>query len=92
MKKNKFVYVFITSIFGDTWIGKTTKKIKVDNKKCFATFEKAQEVLKDRFLEKHPAFDEDNEEDELYFDWEKISEKTESEVEIVSNAMLKEFF
>jgi len=44
MKKSKWNYAIVKSIFGELWIGRT--KLKADEKKVFSKLETAEEIFK----------------------------------------------
>jgi hypothetical protein len=76
MKKDKWNYAVVRSIFGDYWVGRTTLKPKKEI--IFSNRQEAIEKAKYLFREDHPEFDpdlcsdDDNDMDELLCEYEQI--------------------
>ena len=85
-KKVKWNYAVVRSVFGDYWIGKT--KLKADEITIFADKEDVIRQIEEQFLDEHPCFDpdldEDNEDydDELNYKFEEIREHAEEPDEL----------
>jgi len=86
IKKIKWNYAVVRSIFGDFWVGKT--KLKANEITIFADKEDVIRLVEEQFLDEHidfdPNLDEDDEDydDELYYKFEDIREHAEEPEEI----------
>ena len=86
IKKIKWNYAVVRSIFGDFWVGKT--KLKANEITIFADKEDVIRLIEEQFLDEHidfdPNLDEDDEyyDDELYYEFEDIREHAEEPEEI----------
>ena len=62
----KWNYAVMKSIFGDLWVGKTTLSVK--DEIIFSELEEAIDKATDLFLEHHPCFEPDLDEDDEDYD------------------------
>ena len=85
-KKIKWNYAVVRSIFGDFWVGKT--KLKANEITIFADIEDVIRQVEEQFLDEHPCFDPNLDEDdedydeELTYEFEEIREHAEEPEEI----------
>lgn len=83
MKKGKWNYAVVRSVFGDLWIGKTKLPIKKDT--IFSDIEEASQMAIMSFEQAHPEFDtvdEDNNDMDLQYEYEKFLYPLEDDKEI----------
>jgi len=66
MKNKKWNYAVVKSIFGDLWVGKTALPVK--DEVVFSELQNAIDKATDSFLEHHPCFEPDVEDDEEDYD------------------------
>jgi hypothetical protein len=90
MKKIKWNYAVVRSVFGDYWVGKT--KLKADEERIFVDIQVAIQRAEELFKDDHIDFDPDNENDEngeLSCIFEDISQVTEETAEEIKKALEK---
>lgn len=93
MKKIKWNYAIIRSIFGDYWIGKT--KLKANEQNIFSNLADAINFAEQLFEDSHPEFDSNLEEgdegynEDLYYTFEQIREHAEDKPEIINKKLEK---
>jgi len=92
MKKSKWNYAVVKSIFGDYWVGKT--KLKPLKEIIFTDIKDAIEKAQELFKLHKPEFDPDLCEDEDNYDedyraFTEIGETTEETAEKISNGIEK---
>ena len=92
MKKEKWNYAVVKSVFGDFWVGKT--KLLPVKEKIFNNIQEAIQHAEELFMESHPDFDydiyEDNDnDDELLMLFDEISEITSENAEAIKKGLEK---
>jgi len=81
MIKIKWNYAVVRSVFGDYWVGKT--KLKANEITIFVDKEDVIRLVEEQFLDEHPCFDPDLDEDdedfdeEIFYRFEEIREHAE---------------
>lgn len=87
----KYSYAVVKSIFGDYWVGKS--KNKPDEIKYFKDKDDAIQKAEQLFEDAHPDFDsslteeDENYNDDLFYQYEQISDRDESEIDLIKKSM-----
>jgi len=94
MKKEKWHYAVVKSMFGDYWVGKT--QLPLQKEIVFEDIEDAIEKAEELFCRDKgfdPDYADDNEEDEdgseMLYEYEQIREKAEESSEIIAKSIEK---
>ena len=88
MKKTKWNYAVVRTIFGDYWVGKT--KINADEKSIFKNIQHAIEEAQNLFIDQ-TGYDPDDEEidNELSMSYDEIGDVTEGTAEEIKKGIVK---
>jgi hypothetical protein len=93
MKRIKWNYAVVKSVFGDLWIGKT--KLEANGEYIFSSLEEASSFACQIFEYEHLDFDcsleedDENYDDELLFQFEGLENPNEDELEEIKKGIEK---